>query len=143
MGSWGVNSYENDEAADALDAGYDRACGPIYEELMDDHCPLSFDEVQKKLARPETLEAAIACLIETLPAGLPLESWDALARLAFVGIVVRHAEFAVAIPNEILRQAIEWLEQEDLEWDEATLRRLRRDKERALLERASRTNEPH
>lgn len=135
MGSWGVKSYENDEAADALDAGYDRARGAAYEELMDDHNPLSFDEVQKKLASPETLEAALACLIESLPAGLPRESWDDDARLAFVGIVVRHAEFAVAIPNEILRQAIEWLEHEEIEWDEATLRRLRRDTERRLLEK--------
>ncbi len=136
MGCWGVKSYENDDAADALDAGFDRVCGPAYEELMDDHNPLSFDEVQRTLATPQTLEAALAFLTESLPAGLPRESWEEDARLAFVGVVVRHAEFGVAIPEPIRRQALEWLAGEDIDWDEATLRRLRSGKERALLERS-------
>ena len=29
MGHWGVKSYEHDEAADALDAGFDRVHGAI------------------------------------------------------------------------------------------------------------------
>jgi hypothetical protein len=29
MGYWGVKSYENDEAADALDAGFDRVHGAL------------------------------------------------------------------------------------------------------------------
>lgn len=135
MGFWGVKSHENDDAADALDAGFDRACGPAYEQLMDDRNPISFDEVQERLASPETLDAALACLIETLPAGLPHESWDETAKLAFVGVIVRHAEFGVAIPEEYRLRALEWLKSEDLDWDEPTLRRRRGDQEIALLER--------
>ena len=47
MGHWGVKSYENDDADDAIDAGFDRACGDVYEELMDDRNPLSLDQIQK------------------------------------------------------------------------------------------------
>ncbi len=65
MGQWGVKSYENDEAADALDAGFDRVHGPLYEELMDDRNPLTFEQVQQKLADSRTLEAAIAALRES------------------------------------------------------------------------------
>ncbi len=42
MGHWGVKSYEHDDAADALDAGFDRVHGAQYEELMDDRNPLTF-----------------------------------------------------------------------------------------------------
>ncbi len=135
MGSWGVKSYENDEAADAIDAGYDQVHGAEYEALMDDRNPLSFDEVQKRLASPETLSAAIDALVESLPPGLEPELWDAHARLAFVGIVVRHAEFRVPIPPALGIRALEWLEQETLDWDEATLRRLAREREIKLLRR--------
>ena len=48
MGHWGVKSYENDEAGDALDAGFDRVHGKQYEELMDDRNPLSFEQVQMR-----------------------------------------------------------------------------------------------
>ena len=62
MDYWGVKSYENDDSGDALDAGFDRAHGELYEELMDDRNPLSFEQVQAQLASPETLRASIAAL---------------------------------------------------------------------------------
>jgi hypothetical protein len=99
MGNWGVKSYENDEAADALDAGFDRVHGTHYEELMDDRNPLSFEQVQQKLADPRTLDAAIEAVRETLGVNGPPETWDELARLALVGVVVRHAELGVPIPE--------------------------------------------
>jgi hypothetical protein len=135
MGYWGVKSYENDEAADALDAGFDRVHGPLYEELMDDGNPLTFEQVQKKLANSRTLEAAITALRESLGAEIEPDSWDDLWRLALAGIVVRHAELGVRVPEPWLRLAIDWLEHEEIDWDEATARRLRRAKEIALLTR--------
>ncbi len=62
MDYWGVKSYENDGAADALDAGFDRAHGSRYEELMDDRNPLTFEQVQQRLADLRTLEASIEAL---------------------------------------------------------------------------------
>ena len=55
MGYWGVKSYENDDADDALDAGFERVHGDLYEQLMDDGNPLSFEQVQKGLADSRTL----------------------------------------------------------------------------------------
>jgi len=133
MGYWGVKSYENDEAADALDAGFDRVHGPLYEELMDDRNPLTFEQVQQKLADSRTLEAAIAALRESLGAETEPDSWDELGRLALVGIVVRHAELGVSIPEPWLRQSIDWLQREQIDWEEATARRIRRGKEITLL----------
>jgi hypothetical protein len=63
-------------------------------------------------------------------------AWDEAARLALGGIVVRHAESGVPIPDELLGIALDWLEHEDLEWDEETKRRLRREKEIALLRKS-------
>src|SRR5271166_4448420 len=99
MGHWGVKSYENDEAADALDAGFDRVHGPLYEELMDDRNPLSFEQVQQRLADPRTLEASIAALQKSMALEMSPEDWDEMARLALAGIVVRHAELGVSIPD--------------------------------------------
>jgi hypothetical protein len=135
MGYWGVKSYENDEAAEALDAGFDRVHGPLYEELMDDRNPLTFEQVQKKLADSRTFDAAISTLRESLGAETEVDSWDEVERLALVGIVVRHAELGVSVPEPWLRLTIEWLEHEAIDWDEATARRLRRNKEIALLKR--------
>jgi hypothetical protein len=59
MGHWGVKSYEHDEAAEALDAGFDQVHGALYEELMDDRNALTFEQVQKKLADSRTLDASI------------------------------------------------------------------------------------
>ena len=100
MGNWGVKSYENDEAADALDAGFERVHGELYEELMDDRNPLTFEQVQQRLADTDTLEAAIETLQKHSldPPGAP-ETWDELARLAVAGIVVRHAELGCRFPN--------------------------------------------
>ena len=56
MGHWGVKSYENDEADDALDAGFDRVHGEHYDELMDDRNPLTFEQVQQQLADARTLD---------------------------------------------------------------------------------------
>ena len=131
MGHWGVKSFENDDAADALDAGFDRVHGATYDALMDDRNPLSLDQVQQQLASPETLAAAIAALDDAV--GQPLDAWDETARLAFVGVVVRHAELGVAIPDHWRTRALDWLEHEEIDWQEATLRRLRRDREIALL----------
>ena len=61
-----------------------------------------------------------------------------LARLALAGIVVRHAELSVPIPPVWLKRAIDWLENEELDWEEATARGLRRQKEIKLLRRSER-----
>jgi hypothetical protein len=135
MGHWGVKSYEHDDAADALDAGFDQVHGARYEELMDDRNPLTFEQVQQKLADARTLDASIDALRATLEVNAPPETWDELARLALVGIIVRHAELKVPIPEAWRLQAIEWLENETIDWEEATARQLRRRKEIDLLNR--------
>jgi hypothetical protein len=131
MDHWGVKSHENDDAADALDAGFERVHGAAYEELMDDRCPLTYDQVQEKLADAATLAAALDVLSASV--GHPLDEWDDAERLAFAGVVVRHAELGVDIPDEYRTRAIDWLEHEEIDWPEATLRHLRREKEIALL----------
>jgi hypothetical protein len=136
MGHWGVKSYEHDEAADALDAGFDRVHGARYEELMDDRNPLTFEQVQQRLADPRTLDASIEALRDMLALKSAPETWDELARLALVGIVVRHAELGVPIPEPWRQRAIDWLENEEIDWEEATARGLRRRKEIDLLSRA-------
>jgi hypothetical protein len=136
MGYWGVKSYEHDEAADALDAGFDRIHGARYEELMDDRNPLSFEQVQQKLAEPRTLDASIDALREMLGIDGPTETWDEVERLALVGIVVRHAELGVPIPEPWRCLALDWLENEEIDWEDKTARLLRRRKEIDLLKRA-------
>ena len=121
MDHWGVKSYENDDAADALDAGFDRVHGELYEELMDDRNPLTFEQVQQKLADPQTLEASIEALRESLDLDeTHPRRGTKLARLALVGIVVRHAELGVPIPDVWRQRAIDWLENEQIDWEEAT-----------------------
>ncbi|MGD0042414.1 MAG: hypothetical protein ABSE84_18745 [Isosphaeraceae bacterium] len=139
MGHWGVKSYENDDADDALDAGFEEVHGDLYKELMDDRNPLSFEQVQKRLADGWTLTAAVAVLEEMVGAALTSDStaWDEAARLALAGIVVRHAECGVPIPHDLLNLALEWLEHEEIDWDEETKRRLRREKEISLLRPSS------
>jgi hypothetical protein len=134
MDYWGVSSFENDGAADAVDAAFERVHGDAYDELMNDKNPLTFDQVQAKLANAATLTAAVAALWESVGEDVAFDNWDDEARLAFVGVVVRHAEFGVPIPAELLDSALAWLRDESIEWDEATLRKLRRQKEIALLE---------
>ncbi|MEO6810435.1 MAG: hypothetical protein ABI353_15075 [Isosphaeraceae bacterium] len=134
VGAWGVKSYEVDEAADALDAGFDRVHGATYEELTDDRSPLTLEQIQQRLASAETLAAAVSALIEEF--GDDFDTWDEVARLAFAGVVVRHAELGVLADASWRVLAIDWLEHEDIDWDEATARRLRRQKEVALLNRA-------
>jgi hypothetical protein len=147
MDYWGIKSYENDDAGDALDLGFDRVHGERYEELMDDRNPLSFEQVQARLANPQTLQASIEALQESLALKSAPETWDEAARLALSGIVVRYAELGVPVPESWLKRAIEWLDNEDLEWEEATARRLRRQKEINLLRKAAATtgaeNTPH
>src|SRR5205085_10990732 len=77
----------------------------------------------------------LAAALEALRAGVdrPPEQWDEVERLAYAGIVVRHAELGVPIPDDWRRQAIDWLEHEEIDWEEATRRRLRREQEIALL----------
>ncbi len=131
MGHWGVRSDENDEAADALDAGFERVHGATYDDLMDDGNPLTVDQVQRRLAGPETLAAALGALREAI--GAPEAEWDEVDRLAFAGVVVRHAELGVPVPAEVRERALAWLRDESIEWDEATARKLRRRKEIDLL----------
>jgi hypothetical protein len=131
MGQWGVKSYEGDDAADAVDAGLDRVHGQAYDDLMDDSNPLTVEQVQQQLVRPETLAAAVEALQQTF--GPDLTTWDDEARLAFAGVVVLHAELGLSIPDDWRRLAIDWLEHEEIEWEEATARRLRRQKEIELL----------
>ena len=133
MGYWGINSYEGDAAADALDAAFDRVHGDRYEALLDDRDPTPFDKVQEQLADARTLAAAVEELRATFDDDP--STWDDEERLAFAGVVVRHAECRVPIPDDWRRTAIAWLEAEDLDWDEPTVRRLRRQKEIALLSR--------
>ena len=136
MGNWGVKSYENDEATDALDAGFDRVHGEHYDELMDDRNPLTYEQVQQRLADARTLDASIAVLWDAIGREVAPDGWDDEARLALAGVVVRHAELKVPIPEEWRRRALDWLEREEIEWEEATTRRLRRQKEIDLLRRA-------
>jgi hypothetical protein len=142
MGHWGVKSYEHDEAADAMDAGFNKVHGTRYEELMDDRNPLSFEQVQQKLADARTLDASIEALRTMLAVDGPPEGWDELARLALVGIMIRHAELGVLIPEAWRLLAIACLENEEIDWEEATARRLRRRKEIDLLNRIREANTP-
>ncbi|APW61080.1 hypothetical protein BSF38_02584 [Paludisphaera borealis] len=132
-GCWGVKSYENDDAHDALDRGFERVHGDVYDDLMDDGNPLSFDQVQKQLASPETLAAAMDLFEEE--AGSNRELWDDLDRLGYAGIVVRHVELGVAVADDLKATAAAFLEAEAIDWDEPTLRNLRREKEIAMLRR--------
>jgi hypothetical protein len=137
MGNWGVKSYENDEATDALDAGFDRVHGEHYDELMDDRNPLTYEQVQQRLADARTLDASIAVLWDAIGREVAPDGWDDEARLALAGVAVRYAELKVPIPDDWRRRAIDWLEHEEIEWHEATARRLRRQKEIELLRRAA------
>jgi hypothetical protein len=127
MGSWGVRSHENDEAADALDRGFEQVHGDLYDELMDDRDPLTPEQIQAKLASPETLLAGVEACREAV--GLPWDDWDEVDRLGFVGVVVRHAELGVPIPDEWRDRALAWLRDETIEWDEDTKRKLCRQRE--------------
>lgn len=135
MGTWGIKSYEFDDAADALDAGFERVHGSVYEDLMDDANPTPFEQVQAKLASPATLAAALDALGEACE-GRPLDDWDDDQRLAYAGIVVLHAELGVPIPADVRDRAVDCLEREAIEWDEATKRKLRRQKEIGILKAA-------
>ena len=136
MGHWGVKSYENDDASDALDAGFAEVHGDLYDELMDDANPMTPEQIQAKLANPATLQAALAALAADVDA--PPEAWNETARLAYVGIVVRHVELKVPPPSIAVRdRALAYLRDEDIDWEEATQRRLRRDKEIRLLSEAT------
>ncbi len=133
MGHWGVRSYENDLADFALDAAMERVHGSVYEDLMDDRNRTPFEEVQASLANPATLAKAIEALQESVEADVPFDAWDDESRLAYVGIVVRHAELGVPVPADVLARTLDWIENEAIDWDEATLRSLRKQKEIALL----------
>lgn len=133
MGSWGVRSYENDDADFAIDAGLDQVHGSTYEDLMDDGNPLTIDQIQKRLANSSTLEAAVSSITNEVDA--PWDDWDDEQRLGFAGIVVRHAELGVPVPDDWRTRAIAYLRDEAIEWDEATARKLRKEREIELLER--------
>jgi len=136
MGSWGIKSYENDDAHEALDRGFERVHGDAYDDLMDDRNPMSLEDVQKQLADERTLAASLD-LFE-YEAGSDRDRWDDLDRLGYAGIVVRHAELGVPVPADALASAIAFLEAESLEWEgEETKRKLRRDKELETLRRAA------
>ena len=138
MGYWGVKSYENDDADDALDAGFEQVHGEVYEELMDDRNPLSLDQVQKRLADERTLVESVKALEEMMGAhgrrrsrglgrrrqGWPSPAWS-----------FAMPSWAWRFPEPLRERAIDWLEGEEIDWDEETKRRLRREKEIALLRR--------
>ena len=134
MGHWGIKSYEVDEAADSLDEAFEQIHGAEYIDLMADDNPATVDQVHQKLVNPQTLAASIEAL--NVPLEQPSEDWDEVERLAFAGIVVRHAEFGVPIPELWREKAIEALENESIDWEEATKRRLRKEKELQLLRAA-------
>ncbi len=133
MGSWGVRSYENDDADFALDAGFDRVHGAAYEDLMEDDNPLTIDQIQRRLANPATLDAALAGLVAEVDR--PWDDWEEEACLAYAGVVVRHAELGVPVAEDERTRAIAWLRDEAIEWDDVTARKLRREREIDLLER--------
>lgn len=134
MGFWGIRSYENDLAADALDAGFERVHGQLYDDLMDDRNPVPFEKVQERLAGAHTLTAALAAL-EELSTNTDVDDDDDEddPDLAYAGVVVRHVECRVEVPEAVIRRAIEALENEAIEWPRPTERKLRVDKEIALL----------
>ncbi len=137
MGQWGIKSYENDDAGDALDVGFETVHGQVYEDLMDDSNPLTPEQVQEQLASPATLAASLGALEALVEeGGGQVEEWDEAAQLAYAGIAVRHAEMKVDLPAEVRDRALALLKGEGIEWEESTARRLRRDKEIRLLESA-------
>ncbi len=131
MGYWGLKSYENDDAHDALDGAFERVHGDLYDELTDDANPLTLDQVHQRLANAETLAAALD-LFE-VEAGSDRTLWDELDHLGYAGIVVRHAELGVAIPDDVRSTALEFLETEEIEWDDPAQRNRLREREIALL----------
>lgn len=131
MGYWGVKSYENDLAHDALDAGFDLVHEARYEALMDDRNPMPYEKVHEELGNLETLAESLKALDSALEH--PALQGDEEEKLAWVGIVLRHAECKVDVPKEMLEQAIALLEGEEIEWPRPTERKLRLDKELALL----------
>lgn len=135
MGHWGVKSYENDAAGDAIDEALERVHGDKYDGLMDDRNPLTFDQVQTKLASPETLASAVEVLMREAGEGTEPDAWDDELKLAFAGVVVRHAEAGVSIPDAWRERAIDWLQGEPIEWAEGTLRKLRKQVEIGLLQK--------
>lgn len=135
MGYWGLKSYENDDAHDAIDGAFERVHGDLYDELTDDANPLTLDQVHQRLASAETLAAALDLFEDE--AGSDREQWDALDNLGYAGIVVRHAELGVCIPEAVRNRAIGFLEDETLEWDEPAQRQRIREKEIGLLRGAS------
>ncbi|WP_169977017.1 hypothetical protein [Tautonia rosea] len=134
MGHWGVRSYEVDEANDAIDAAMDRVHGGAYDDLMSDRNPMPVEEVHRQLANPETLAAAIDAVEEEF--GTDRDAWDDLARLAFCGVVVLHAERGVPVADDLRNQAAQWLEAEELDWDPQPKRDVRRRREVELLRRS-------
>ena len=109
-----------DRVVKALQEAGIPAHGAVYDDLMNDRNPMTYEQVQERLASAETLAAAIEALREDLgddPAG-----WDEIGRLAFCGVVVRHAELGVPIPDDLRERALKWLESETIDWDEATQR---------------------
>ncbi len=133
MGYWGVKSYENDEADQALDRGFEAVHGSVYDDLMDDRNPLTPEQIQARLANPATLARSVEAF--EAEAGAESETWDEVDKLGFVGLIVRHAELQVPIPADWRDRALLWLAEESIDWDESTLRKLRRQKEIELLER--------
>jgi hypothetical protein len=98
---------------------------------------LTYEQVQQRLADQRTLEASIEALWDAIGRDRAPDDWDDEARLALAGVVVRHAELKVPIPGEWRQRALDWLEREEIDWEEATARRLRRQKEIDLLRRAA------
>ena len=140
MDYWGVKSYENDDAGDALDAGFARVHGALRRAHgRPQPSPFRASSSRDLRARKLWTRRSRLCGKRSLYEDPP-EEWDETARLALSGIVVRHAELGISVPPDWLNRAIDWLRNEDIEWEEATARRLRRQKEIELLRRPDATS---
>ena len=134
MGQWGVRSYENDDADFAIDAGMDRVHGPAYEGHDGRRQPA--DDRPRSIGSSPTARRWRRPSRTTPPRSTPRgDDWDDEQRLGFAGIVVRHAELGVPVPDDWRLRALSYLRDEAIEWEEATARKLRRDREIELLER--------
>ena len=83
------------------------------------------------MANEETLKESLAALDEMVE-GVAQELDDE-SKLAWAGVVIRHVECRMDLPREMLEATITILENEDLDWPRPTERKIRLEKELALL----------
>ena len=112
MGYWGVKSYENDDAGDdASTPGSSRFTAPGLRGADGRQQSASPWTGPEALADDQTLVGSVKALEEMVVATVDgSQAWDDKGRLALAGVVVRHAELGVAIPEALGLRAIDWLE---------------------------------